>query len=392
MNKSVPWMFLIIVAVQTITVSSAEGAISFCPTKTEIHIWEPCAFNLGIIPGSQLDARIHQTSSAQGYTTLVRRQDLTNDTSYDDCIRSRWDDFDVNCGVLLVHSHGGVRSSASFVAAAYSKDETVLFNPAGGGWADSDSNGSVDFGMFVAESTAISGQHYVGITRTWFENSWFRLQDNMTIAVISACDSAKYYQESYSILDALNTQAAFGYRDCVLVADMGPDVSRLFGLMNGNLGSGNCRKAGDAYAAGGYSEYFLMIGSTDSTLCPAPADFNPGNDGSGGPVGTAYINLDSFIEGVGPVGDSVLKVDVSQGNCEISDKKFEPSQSSEDPLNRSRQVRFTYKYKGDLCNPAYTITVTAKAAGIKAWGGGGQQMDGDKSAPNGDDVTWSFHY
>lgn len=369
------------------TTQSASAEIADGPTKPTVHVWEPCAFDIPVGAADELIRKV----AGQGYTQTRRFTDSSDDTSYHPCTRADWDALDDDGGILLVDTHGGEDDDSGFVTVAWSRDGNSLFNPNGGGWADADSDGQIDAYMFVAEDPDEEGLYYVAVTHQWFDGNWVDIVPNNAIVAMCACYSARGIQQTNSVIDNLWSRTAIGYVGEVGYDQGILDIDLFFGRMNGQYADGEERKALAAYVAGGFSSTFRMVGDPDMTLCPAPADCYPGNDGTVNDlVGTAWINFDSFLDSSQPASQALTVT--FTGACEIWDIHFHPSQYSEDPLCRSRQLRFCWRYVGDPCHPSFTITATAHAQYIHAWGGGGQQMDADGINPNGGTATWSFHY
>lgn len=360
-----------VLAISAICVPSAQALVAYCPTKGELHVWEPCVFDIGEFKGNIVRDKITTEGTTQGYM-LVRRQDKTRDNSVDQCTRAEWDGFAVNAGVLLMDTHG----NQGWVAAAYSTDASVLDD-----WADADNDGNPDPFMSVEESPT-QGEYFVMVTYGFFENDWFDLGSNRAIVFVASCGSADGGENS--IMNNIGGRVVFAYHGESNTAQHSADADRLFGMMNGELASGQNRRSDDAFNAGGYSNGFRM-GDDPTTLCPGVFYVSPADGSHVGASGYAKIVFDSFCEDEVPVGQA-LTIQVS-GSCDIRELQWIHAEQSEDPAQNCREIRFIYE--GPACNPNFTITVTAHGDKIKAKDGT-QFLDGNNVAPNGDDRVWSF--
>ena|GEM_PF-4598701 len=362
--------FVAVLVTWAICSPSAEALVAYCPREDQLHIWEPCVFSLGYDAGDRIIARITE-SKTQGYEAW-RFQDTTEDDSVVNCRRATWDALAAGAGVLFIQTHGYI----GFVAAAYSTDTSVLDN-----WADGDGDGSPDTGMSVEQSYAIPGQYYVRVTYVYFRNLGLGL-DSRAIVFVASCHSADGGENS--IMNTIGGRVVFAYQGASTNYDHRDDADRLFGMMNGELASGQNRRSDDAFNAGGYSNGFRM-GDDPTTLCPGVFYVSPADGSHVGASGYAKIVFDSFCEDEVPVGQA-LTIQVS-GSCDIRELQWIHAEQSEDPAQNCREIRFVYE--GPACNPNFTITVTAHGDKIKAKDGT-QLLDGNNVAPNGDSKVWSF--
>lgn len=350
------------IAILFFVVTVGFGATAYSPKKGGLHIWEPC-WELSRSPGNAIVNRITDNQGKkQGYT-VVRWQDDTYNNSVDDCTRVRFDALDNDAGVLFVHSHGNDGFFDGIFVDENSQQVAL-------DWADGDA------GLFV-QKNLIRKYWFVGVQGTWLSNNWKNTlsnNNNRAIVVLESCTSS-------SLLDDVGGRIGFGYTGTVTAATGASDFDIFFDRMNGIDDDATKRKAGEAYDAGGWTDgstftkYVEQAAYNDTTLCPAPLKTDGYSPvGEVGCEGGGWIALDTHCDNT-VRADQALTFQVT-GNCNITDVGWVDDD----------RIIFSFDGTGQ-----FTVTVTAHANLIKAKSCT-QQMDGNRVAPNEDDLVWQFYH
>jgi len=293
-------------------------------------------------------------------------------------------------GVLYIETHGGYGN----IASVFASSRAVL-----AGWM------GLTEDMYIGEDLY---DHYcVYVRKPWFIDEWQpELSDanGRAIVVLAACHSFDGAAGETSVLEAVGGRIGFGYLGEVFADNFKTDMITLFGRMNGTADQNLKRTAEKAY--GEEKEYphgFRMRGEGLTTLCPATA---PNESGSLDVtpkgytqivVGQGRINFDTYCDCDPikfPADEALTHVVAEGGVCEVNNFRW-----VKDDLGRSRSIYFNYNGSVECVEPKFKVTMTAHADKIEALDGGGQKLDGDRVAPNGnrddpaaDNVIWTFEY
>jgi len=354
--------------------AAANADTAYSPAKNYFRTWEPMTWRLTTDPGDAIEARVDvEGDYTQGYT-VDRLQDTGCDDDFEDCTRSAWNSLPTNAGILMLQGHG---NDELYDAAASTTSDDILdkSSPYSASWTDPDGDGVPDSGMGWINHWGDWGCYVAYVTATWMEDNFAStLLTNKAIVIMISCHSS---DGDNSPLDKCHGRTGFGYTSNVNTAEAEDDMELLFGRMNGTTGSGAYRKAGDAYDQGGWSSDtgFDQRGEDDTTLCPAPVSWNPEGSQGGGCGGWGQIVFDTVCD-TSLSAASALTHTVDSGDVDVGSAAWSDNHT----------LIFYYTAEGS----GWKVTMTAHADYVKAGGGGNQELDGSKVAPNGDDKVWSF--
>ena len=268
-----------------------------------------------------------------------------------------------------------------------------------------------EVGMTTQLYADAGGRFYcVEVDTSWFTNNWkTSLDNNNAIVMWSICYSASNCPTAgISIKDAAGGRWRSGYELPTHVLETS-DVNRtLLQRMNGTVGNGNLRTAGQAYNDSTIiyrqinpawrfdwddilGRYMRFVGSVKmdgdwwTTLCPAPLEIAPVYPAS--PVnenrkGWGCVLLDTALDDTPPAKDAMVK---TLGGVIISDEHW-----LKDTEGNFYGIGFTFDKSLDNSTATMEALSDKIRSKIKDIFSGPRQMDGDRVQPNTDDKQWSY--
>ncbi len=214
-------------------------------------------------------------------------------------------------------------------------------------------------------------------TTAWATAHWnAMLTQSRAITILSCC-----YGFENGWAAACGGGVAFGYNTWTTGIACETNNEELLRRMNGSLGDGDHRMAGEAYddMPAHLRDFRIVPAGAKVTLCPATEDKFP--EGAADESGTGHFMVDTYCQDNIPAGEA-LEFAISRG-VQISNVRWEGS-------GKVRKVLFDWTGTGD-----WEVTVTALAEKFRSWGAavaGSHRMDGNRVTPNGDNVTWTFFH
>lgn len=302
-------------------------------------------------------------------TTCIWMDLTDDDNDPGSCTLANWKD----CrwaDMLSIHCHGNI----GYFCAVYLKDSAAVSS-----W-----RGTENYMETVQSGSVIWGDppyhpYYARVLKQWPWENWNSLlTQSQAIVFVNSCDgNAKV--DGTSFLTCCGGGVGFGYPGDTYWGNRVDNNNELLPRMNGTKDGGAHRKAGEAYDNMPFHyDNLEMEGYPDITLCPAYEAKYP--TGEVGQSGTGYFQVDTYCHD-SVSADQVLTFQIT-GQVTISNLHWVGG----DQVN---QIEFDWNGAG-----YWSVTVTAHAEEFHSWGaatGSHHRMDGDRVAPNGDDVVWTFY-
>jgi hypothetical protein len=353
--------------------------ISYAPSGC-VMTWEPCSWGLSdlSIPSGAVDLAVAKLKDEYCTDTyIVRLIDNTPPPGaefldyFGDCTLA-WFKRCGYAGVTVVSGHGGIGAFFAVWASTHDRIQNWIMSE-GGIVVDMLSLQDQETGWYTA--AALSG---------WFSVNWKQdLDQNKALVVFLATDSAEGEAGSSCVASA-GGRVGFGYVGEACQDEFIPDLMLLLGRMNGTGNGGEKRTVGKAYGdRTGYSWGFRMLGNGCgethkwTVLCPSPNAVFP-TEAVGNRRGAGCIIFDTYMDTFYPADDAVISAS-GQG---VSSRRWFGNPSA--PYCVS--FDFDKRNLGGILMRA----VAENCAANNLFWGYGSKLDGDRVAPNRDDLEWQF--
>ena len=297
-------------------------------------------------------------------------------TSCDDdvggCTLQNWKNCK-NAGFLSIHSHG----LCDIFSCVYTLTHSVAEE-----WIDEETN---MIAVTITEEWLCEGELVprtsVRVDKQWVFDNWRNdLSINNAIVIVNSCLSAC---GEPSFLAQCGGRVGFGYPNLSYPYNRIINNENLLCRMNGNFGNGQYREASAAYNAMPKLDDFTIVKIPDTyvTLCPATADYYPGNGAVVGNSGTGYVEVDTYCNAFIPA-DEALEFSCT-GNVDIYNKHW--VDVNFDEYNR---IEFSWNGSGD-----FSVDVQVHHDKFQSWGLDYSEyhcLDWDGVAPNTEDGQFAF--
>jgi hypothetical protein len=365
-----------------IVISVVHAEIAHTPAIHRIRSWEP----LGQTFGNCWQTILNQTTVAdndQGYGDAFRYKDSKEyDDDFELCARTFFEI--INGGIFYINTHGTSYDDRRLCG--WPTVVTTRTLKAANAWIAA---GRGDVGFIVARRKDRNGFSVIASPLALEEllKPW---HDRIRAIVIGQ------YCYSALTLGDIGGRVGFGYAEICIADQTRDDIDTLLRCMNGTLDQQEKRIAADAFAAGGYSDGFILVGNGATTLCPSvtnpcPDHARPWGAGAG-QEGDGFIELDTAItRSFADPADQTLIYTVEKGELDISDIGFV---RTEDGLING--IRFHYRadcigdYKVVMRLIARRVVGDVNSELCLDGNDGTENQQQEGQADHGDDFVWSF--
>lgn len=314
--------------------------------------------------------RNHIENQDYSITTHIWIDTGDDDDAPEGCTLANWKSCEY-ADVLSIHSHG----NEGFFGGIYLKTEGAVDT-----WRGSESD------MVTVQSSTVEwgdppyNPYYALVRKQWPADNWSSiLTQSKAIVFVNSCHGNEK-ADGTSFLTCCGGGVGFGYPGECDWSDRTDNNNQLLPRMNGTLDSGAHRKAGEAYSNMPFhKDNMEREGSADITLCPAYESKSP--IGEAGAAGTGHFQVDTYCHDTVPANQALTFV-----------TSFGVTIDNIHWVGSGTVRRIEFDYSGPL---VFNVDVTAHADKFHSWGAATtsyHRMDGNRVAPNNDNVTWSFSH
>jgi hypothetical protein len=311
---------LAMLIIPTISYAPGKGINAFvwAPLKTRFN--RNSGNNLGWDDATEFETQIKE----QGWPTVTWLEDTTGDTdtNFGSCTLANYKGM-TNCGIFTVVSHGDIGRHPAVYAENSPAGLTAIST-----WCGGETGITIDLWDPDPFAPAwVAGCYVARVSSSWLSSNWKTAMDaNRTISFWSICYSATSNAVSGvgAVKECAGGRWRVGYELPVGMLEAIDVNTNLIGRMNGSIGGGVLRTAGQAYSNGNYRAF---------------RDYNPTNSTNGYTYANGSIRHEGSVRMDGnnwttlcpsPLADKAVFPDVAVGNrkgwgCIVFDTRALPA-------------------------------------------------------------------